>query len=498
METRALRSAPVRLTVGVLRRAAKALAYALGGAFVVLLAVGIRYLESRPDLRVWHQVNLDTEFTARSELASLAEYLALEDRLFEQLAGELELLPADRTQLNRYHEGSLADPGRWPVAWNRSFEWVPESPDWPDSPVASVLLLHGMSDSPYSLRHLAEALHARGARVLGLRLPGHGTAPSGLVTVHWRDMAAAVTLGLRHLRERAAGGPVYVIGYSNGGALAVVHAIAALEDPSLPQVDGMVLISPSIGVTKLAVFAVWQARLGVLLGLPKLAWSSILPEFDPFKYGSFAMNAGDQVFRLTAEIGAGLDRLEADGRIQDFPPVLAFQSLTDATVSTRAVLDRLFLRLPGEGHTLVFFDLNRFAASEGMLRADPREAIQAELAGRTLSFDFDLITNENGTSSRVVLRHKRAGQTEVEVEPLGLAWPRGLYSLAHISLPFPEGDSLYGGPGASESPGIALGWQELRGERGVLVVSAADLMRLRWNPFYRVIEERVLASFGLD
>ena len=59
-------------------------------------------------------------------------------------------------------------------------------------PVAVVLLLHGMSDSPYSLRHLGERLSASGMRVLGLRVPGHGTAPSGLVHVQWQDMAAAV------------------------------------------------------------------------------------------------------------------------------------------------------------------------------------------------------------------------------------------------------------------------------------------------------------------
>ena len=60
-----------------------------------------------------------------------------------------------------------------------------------------MLLLHGMSDAPYSLRALGEALHARGFHVLGLRLPGHGTAPSGLVTATWEDMAAAVALAAR-------------------------------------------------------------------------------------------------------------------------------------------------------------------------------------------------------------------------------------------------------------------------------------------------------------
>ena len=78
------------------------------------------------------------------------------------------------------------------------------------------------------------------------------------------------------------------------------------------------------------------------------------------------------------------------------------------------------------------------------------------------------------------------------VSELGLAWPRGLYSLAHVALPFPPDDPVYGGPDAAESPGIQLGKLALRGERGVLQISAADMLRLRWNPFHSYIERRVV------
>lgn len=145
--------------------------------------------------------------------------------------------------------------------------------------------------------------------MIGLRLPGHGTAPSGLVTVKWEEMAAAVKLALGHLRDKTTGKPLYIVGYSNGAALAVQYVLATLENSRLPSVNGLVLISPSIGVTGLAALAVWQARIGHLLGLEKLAWNSILPEYDPFKYGSFAVNAGDQVYRLTTEIQSRLETL---------------------------------------------------------------------------------------------------------------------------------------------------------------------------------------------
>ncbi len=234
-------------------RAVRALVYGVLGALVVLLVVGVRFLNTRPDLRAWHTVDLSGEFTTESPVDSFAGYLELERDLFERLHARLEseLRPEDETRINRYHRGSLADPARWPVDWNRTFE-LPTN-----SPRAGVLLLHGLSDSPYSLRTLGYAMHDRGAWVIGLRVPGHGTAPSGLVTLRWQDMAAAAEIALRHLRERIGGAPLFVVGYSTGAAIAVRNVISALEDPSRTEVQGIVLVSPSIGVTPLAALAVW-------------------------------------------------------------------------------------------------------------------------------------------------------------------------------------------------------------------------------------------------
>ena len=276
----------------LVRRALAAVAYSAAGASVVLVTVFVLYLESRSDLDVWHLAELDEEFTADSGVATFADYLALEERLFQQLDALVyaKIPPEERRQINRYDRDSLSDPARWSPNWNRSFELPAEAPS------AGVLLLHGMSDSPYSLRHLGQRLNAAGAWVVGLRIPGHGTAPSGLVEVTWQDMAAAVRLAMRHLADRTGQRPRFIAGYSNGAALAVHYALATLGDDTLPKVDRLVLISPAIGVTSVAAFAVWQARLGHLLGLDKIASNAILPEYDPYKYGSFAVNAGDLVY----------------------------------------------------------------------------------------------------------------------------------------------------------------------------------------------------------
>ena len=463
------------------------------GAALVLLVVFIVYMNSRPDLNVWHLAELDEEYTEDSTVDSFTGYLALEERLFRQLDAQVyaKVPPEQRTQINRFNRGSLSDPQRWAMNWNRSFELTA------DPPRAGVLLLHGMSDSPYSLRRLGERLHAAGAHVIGLRMPGHGTAPSGLVELTWQDMAAATRLAMLHLAERVGGRPIYIVGYSTGAALAVNYALARLEDETLPGIERLVLLSPAVGVSSMAALAVWQARLGHLLGLEKLAWNLILPEYDPFKYGSFAVNAGDVVYQLTNEIQSRISDLDSAGKLGGLPQILAFSSIVDATVSTPALASGLFERLPARGHELVLFDINRTEEIEPLMRRDPGHAVEMIRQGTDQGFTLSVVTNKAPHSREVKVISRLPGKDGVSDSELGLSWPDDVYSLAHVALPFSPEDPLYGGDASGESPGISLGNIALRGERGVLQVAASDMLRLRWNPFYAYVEARLLEFVGL-
>ncbi|MEM9235830.1 MAG: alpha/beta fold hydrolase, partial [Verrucomicrobiota bacterium] len=250
----------VKHTLNILRRT---IGYGLLVSFVSIASIAIYVLNQRPDLDVWHEVELDEEFTERSDLTDFKSYLELEKRLFKQLDDEVYAKTAagGEKTINRYQRGSMMDPTKWPTDWNRSFVWDH------DEPQAGVLLIHGMSDSPYSLRHFGKTLHDKGASVIGLRVPGHGTAPSGLVETTWKDMAAAVRLAAKDLKQRIGDKPLFLIGYSNGGGLAVIYALETLEDASLPRPDGLILLSPEIGISKAASLAVWQGRVGHWLGL---------------------------------------------------------------------------------------------------------------------------------------------------------------------------------------------------------------------------------------
>ena len=469
-----------------------AVVYLALGGLVVLLTVFVLYLESRPNLKVWHDAGLDAEFTTKSPVKDFSEYVQLEEKLFQQLEENVyaQVEPEDRNQLNRFNHGSMSDPTRWEQDWNRTFELSHESPK------AGVLLLHGMSDSPYSLHNIGLSLHEAGAAVIGLRVPGHGTAPSGLVKMQWQDMTAAVKLAMKHLHEQTRDQPLYIVGYSNGSALAVYYGLTTLDDAQLPKADGLVLVSPAIGVTKLAPFAVWQARLGHLLGLDKLAWNSLGLEYDPFKYNSFAVNAGDQIYRLTSEIQNLLSKNQ--DRLLQMPPILAFQSVVDATVSTSVTITGLFDKLPAGGHELVLFDINRFSEAEKFFKNDPKPYLDRMLNNSQLSYTLSLVANENETSRQANVLRNEPGNSGINTLKLETAWPRAMHSLSHIALPFPKTDPLYGEINPEKESGLHLGNIAVRGERGVIQIPASDMLRLRWNPFYPYLEQRIFDFVRLE
>ncbi len=460
----------------------------VSGGVLALLVTALVFLGNRPDLSVWHTAKLDEEFTAASEVESFLQYLKLEDRLFAQLNSQVydNINAGDKTEINRYNRGSLTDPDAQSTNWNRSFEF-------PNADAhAGVLLIHGLSDSPYSLHSIGESLSADGAWVLGLRVPGHGTAPSGLVYTRWQDMEAAVRLAMSHLRMRMADRPIYIVGYSNGAALALLYALETLSDESLPKAEGLVLISPEIGISNLAALAVWQSRFGRLLRLPKLSWKSVSIEYDPFKYGSFAVNAGDQAYRLTMKIQ---QRITLEGNrdtLSLMPPILAFQSVVDATVSAPALIEGLFDRLPQGDHELVLFDVNQHAVIDHLLQDRTRDTLESLLEDRELEFTVTFVTNASETSSAMVARSYPSMRDEITEFPIEQVWPSQVYSLSHVALPIRPDDPLYGLAENPDYDGIRLGNIALRGERGVLRVDPSAFLRLRSNPFYDYQLKRIL------
>jgi hypothetical protein len=113
------------------------------------------------------------------------------------------------------------------------------------------------------------------------------------------------------------------------------------------------------------------------------------------------------------------------------------------------------------------------------------------LASRELPFELTVLTNVNQSSAALKAVRKKAMQTSLNNIALSLAWPLGIYSLSHVALPFPPDDPIYGELPFQGSDYVRLGKFEVRGEKGVFAIPKKDLMRLRNNPFYSDMEERI-------
>ncbi len=475
----------------------RVLVYARRGVLALLLVLltflGVRAWDSQrgPPLEVWHTYIPEELSVEALDDADWDAYLAQEAAIFDGLRTNVSqaLEAEDLVPFNRYFSQSPLYPDSFAQDWNRSYTLEP-----PGEPMGAVVLLHGLTDSPYSLRHVAELYLDHGYLVVAIRLPGHGTVPAGLLEVEWPEWTAATRLAVRTAVARAGpDAPLHLVGFSNGGALALKYAMEAVDSDDLHEPDQLILVSPMVGITAFARFAGIAGWPAVFSRWAKAAWIAIVPEFNPFKYNSFPVNGARQSHRVTMALQADLRRLEQDGRLGELPPVLTFQSVVDFTVSTAAVINALHARLPEGRSELVLFDANRSAKFGPLLRADPEAVLNRLLPPAPRPFTTTIVTNVSPDHLEVLTRVTEAGSTvEVVSEPLGLAFPPDVFSLSHVALPFPMTDSLYGiRPDPEGEFGVSLGALATRGERGILIVSVDALLRMASNPFFPYMIERI-------
>lgn len=442
-----------------------------------------------PPLQPWHTQRLNEEFSAQAHRdLDFNGYLRQEARLFDELArtveqweGSGEAFAASRFN-PRGALNALADG----APYNRTYRLTPAQTR------GTALLMHGLTDSPYSMKALAETLHARGFEVTVLRLPGHGTLPSMMIDMTFRDWKAAMQIAARDVAARTPDGrPFYIGGYSTGGTLALLQALQSLSDRTLRQPDRVLLISPAIELTPVAALAniLDIASIVPLRVLEKVHWQEIVAEFDPYKFNSFPVNASRQVNRATRELQRSLDRAARDGSLSRLPPVIAWQSVVDSTVGATGAVDTLFARLEGNRHRLVLFDVNRSPALRSVLRPAAHALIERIGQSRP-PYILEVVTGADSATGAVAVRRL---QGDVQSErPTSLTWPAELVSLSHVALPFPPDDPIYGFQPGSGRAGIpSIGSWLLRGESGAITLSLGSLTRLRSNPFWSLIDEQV-------
>jgi carboxylesterase len=100
-----------------------------------------------------------------------------------------------------------------------------------------VLVLHGFTGNPSSMRGIAVAMAALGHHVEMPRLPGHGTTVEDMVATGWADWTAEVRVAHGRLADRV--GEIVVVGLSMGGALTLWSGF------ELSKIAGLVAINPA-------------------------------------------------------------------------------------------------------------------------------------------------------------------------------------------------------------------------------------------------------------
>lgn len=111
-----------------------------------------------------------------------------------------------------------------------------------DGSRTGVLVCHGFTGSPASVRGLAARCVAEGWTVRMPRLPGHGTTWQDLNTRTWPEWQAEVTAAFHELKERC--DHIVACGLSMGGSL-----VTLLAEEQGAAVDGLVLINPAYRIT---------------------------------------------------------------------------------------------------------------------------------------------------------------------------------------------------------------------------------------------------------
>ncbi|TQS44586.1 alpha/beta hydrolase [Cryptosporangium phraense] len=190
-----------------------------------------------------------------------------------------------------------------------------------DAP-AGILLSHGFTGSPKSIRPWGEALHAAGYTVSCPLLPGHGTRWPDLNRTTWEDWYAEVEREYLALRERLAPGtPIVAGGLSMGGTLVTRLAEVHAGLPTAPA--GLLLVNPSYFTLRkdAALLPVASKLIG---SFPGIRNDIKKPGQDELAYSRLPLKAAASLSKLWKVVRADLGKVTV--------PIRLFRSADDHVV----------------------------------------------------------------------------------------------------------------------------------------------------------------------
>lgn len=213
-----------------------------------------------------------------------------------------------------------------PLAWS-----APANPELTGGRRIGVLLSHGFTGSPVSMRPWAEFLHAHGYAVEVPCLPGHGTTWQEMNATGWEDWYVELTAAFARLRTTC--DQVFVCGLSMGGGLALR---LAAERPG--DVAGLVLVNPAVASNNRQLLAVPVMK-RVLKGFPGIGNDIKKQGVDEHGYDKVPLRALSSMLAGWKALRPRLGDVKA--------PVLLFRSSVDHVVDPSS--GRIILGAVGSG-----------------------------------------------------------------------------------------------------------------------------------------------------
>jgi carboxylesterase len=183
------------------------------------------------------------------------------------------------------------------------------------SPVG-VLVLHGFTGSPKSVKPWGQRLAEEGWRVRVPRLPGHGTTWQDMNITTWQDWYAEADRNLRELLKTCE--HVFVMGLSMGGSLTL-----RLAENHGDAIRGIVLVNPAVHSERPDRFLLPVIK-HVLGSFPGISNDIAKPGVDEGAYTRIPLKAAASLQQMWGLVRQDIARVQQ--------PLLLFRSATDHVV----------------------------------------------------------------------------------------------------------------------------------------------------------------------
>lgn len=151
--------------------------------------------------------------------------------MFEYAQGKFSDYIKETRQWLEENREFLTDDKDLELKINSPYELKPEK-----SNGKAVLLVHGLGDSPWYVRDIADSLAEKGWLVRAVLLPGHGSRPEDMLEVDFKDWQGCVAHHAGLLSQEC--DDVWLAGFSTGGNLVTSYAL------DNDYIDGLMLFVP--------------------------------------------------------------------------------------------------------------------------------------------------------------------------------------------------------------------------------------------------------------